>query len=118
MENIKTNHIQSSKSTAKAVSNRAMWQMMGVAAITLAIGWSIGSLRNTAGDTVAIDSRSLQIEARRLEQQVSALQAQVGDYKNLQQVQQEMIEQLRAGNQKLQNRLYGLQEDFQKATAP
>jgi peptidoglycan hydrolase CwlO-like protein len=115
MKNIKDDASSRTNKFVKTLNAHPVWRNIGLATIALLVGWSMGAMRGGAPSASSeIENRQLKMQVRKLEQETHALQAQVGDYKTLQQVQQDMIEQLRSGNQKLQNRLYSVQEEVQQ----
>lgn len=112
MKNIKDDKSGSLGKVIKSVNAHPFWRNIGLMTVALLVGWSMGALREGSPSASSeVENRQLKLQVRKLEQQTNTLQAQLGDYKSLQVVQQDMIEQLRSGNQKLQNRLYGVQEE-------
>ncbi len=99
---------------------RQRWQVVGLLAAILLIGYfllvvngpSPGSLDGQL-QQLQIENRQLKIYLQEQQQNTKLLHEQIADLESLNKVQQQITQELRQGNEMLQNKLDEMQQDVQ-----
>lgn len=95
------------KAGARFFTQWTFWRNTLAITVALFVGWMLGALQVKPFADVNM------AQNRQLKQQSKSLQAQLAEYKILEQIQQEAIAELRAANQALQDKLTQLEQELQ-----